>query len=375
VEGGVDGGDGPGGAGGQAATRVFGDRDDSVAGHELGAADGDGGSVEGAVDFEEVAGEALAAGFLEGVAGGHGVLAVAAVVLVPDPDGGVVGVDGSPLVGAGGRVDPVEESGDAVTAFGQEGAEGRVALGGRGVDGAVEAVVLLADATDQSWFQAGKPLVFLGSVVARGLGFGAGGELGAAQAAQDGAGGEHGGGHTDPAAAATGRGAGLALESAAVLAARLLGAGLSGGFGGDGLAELAGDAHGFAEPLDGGAVAQLGGRGEACVGQAVGRHRRDVEEDFSGGVGELLVVVAAVPAGVVDLAVGVDAVGGFVEKDLEHLAGREVEGFAGDEDLAAGLAVGDPAAAPPVAELHELAAFDSGTEADLERFWSPSSTR
>ena len=61
---------------------------------------------------------------------------------------------------------------------------------------------------------------------------------------------------------------------------------------------------------------------------------------------------------------GVDAVGGFVEEDLEDLLGGEVEGFAGQEHLASDFAVGEPAAAPPVAELDEAAVFDAAAEDD-----------
>ena len=54
----------------------------------------------------------------------------------------------------------------------------------------------------------------------------------------------------------------------------------------------------------------------------------------------------------------------LVEEHLEHLLRFEVQRLAGEQHLAADLAVGDPAAAPPVAELHEPTALDTGAEDD-----------
>src|SRR5581483_9058662 len=127
-------------------------------------------------------------------------------------------------------------------------------------------------------------------------------------------------------------------------------------------ADVAGDAHRLAQTLDGGRVALLRFGGELGGGVPVRRQQLGVQQHFAGGRGKPPVVVATAAAGVGDAPSRVDPVGGFVQEHLEHLGGREVQRLAGEQDFTAGLAVGDPPAAPPVTELDEPAALDAAAE-------------
>src|SRR5437764_1358057 len=117
--------------------------------------------------------------------------------------------------------------------------------------------------------------------------------------------------------------------------------------------DLAGDAHDVGEPLDGRGVRLAGCRRERRAGQSVWRHRLDLQPDLLSGRPEAGVVIPASAGRVLDAARRVEAVRRFVEEDFEDLLGLEMQGLASEQHLAAKLTVGDPAAAPPVAEFDE----------------------
>src|SRR5207247_6106872 len=93
----------------------------------------------------------------------------------------------------------------------------------------------------------------------------------------------------------------------------------------------------------------------------------DLEVDLAGEGGVALVVPAALPAGVLDLAGVGQAVGGLVQQGVEHVGGAAAQPLAGDQDLVAvGLVGVDvPAAGGEVAQLDQAPSLlGAGAEDD-----------
>jgi hypothetical protein len=109
-----------------------------------------------------------------------------------------------------------------------------------------------------------------------------------------------------------------------------------------------------------GVVGDLGG------GPAVALVVLDGQAEFAGAGLELLVVVAALPGGVLDAARMGEGVGGLVHDDGQDLGRGQAERFAADHDLGAFVVLDVPAAGGEVAPAG-LAGFGAAGQDDHHR--------